>query len=229
MIHFHDQYQVSLKGVFLFEIKSFVGRTLFNSKPKLRNNQPNFLNLGCNSTIIDGWTNADFYDLRTLLSFKSSDSFSQPNWFLDLRHSLNCDDNVWDGVFTEHTLEHLYPNQALKLIGEIFRTMKPGAWLRITVPDLNKYVNFYTGGNVDKDFKLRWQTGCEAIRSLTQDYYHCSVWNSELLSCCLKDSGFINVQEVSYMVGSNKKLLIDREIRKWESLYIESQKPLEIK
>ena len=226
---FHDQLQVSLKGVFLFELKSFVGRTFFNSKPKLRDNQPNFLNLGCNSTIIDGWTNADFYDLRTILSLKSTDSIFRPNWFIDLRYPLNCDDNVWDGVFTEHTLEHLYPKQALKLIGEIFRTMKPGASLRISVPDLNKYVNFYKGEEVDKEFNLRWATGCEAIRSLTQDYYHSSLWNNELLSRCLEDSGFINVQEVSYMVGFNKELLIDREIRKWESLYIEAQKPLGLK
>jgi predicted SAM-dependent methyltransferase len=196
MNHFHDQFQVSLKGVFLFEMKSFIGRTFFNSKPQLRDDQPNFLNLGCSSTIIDNWTNADFYDLRSLLSLKSGKSFSQPNWFVDLRYPLNCDNDVWDGIFTEHTLEHLYPTQALKLIDELFRTMKSGAWLRITVPDLNKYVNFYKGEEVDKEFNFRWKTGCEAMRSLTQDYYHSSLWNSELLSRCLEDSRFINVLNI---------------------------------
>jgi hypothetical protein len=225
MTEFSDQLQISLQGVFLFEIQSLIGRSLFNSKPNLTANDKNFLNLGCSSTVVNGWVNADFYNLRKLLLLKSEQNLLRPNWFLDLRFPLNCDDNVWDGVFTEHTLEHLYPTQAFNLIKEIFRTMKHGAWLRVTVPDLNKYVRFYKAEEVDNEFSLRWKTGCEAVRSLTQDYYHHSLWDSELLSLSLEKAGFINIQEVSYMVGSDKKLLIDRDIRKWETLYMEAQKP----
>jgi len=225
MTEFSGQLQISLQGVFLFEIQSLIGRSLFNSKPNLTANDKNFLNLGCSSTVVNGWVNADFYNLRKLLLLKSEQNLLRPNWFLDLRFPLNCDDNVWDGVFTEHTLEHLYPTQAFNLIKEIFRTMKHGAWLRVTVPDLNKYVRFYKAEEVDNEFSLRWKTGCEAVRSLTQDYYHHSLWDSELLSLSLEKAGFINIQEVSYMVGSDKKLLIDRDIRKWETLYMEAQKP----
>ena len=63
---------------------------------------------------------------------------------LDLRYPLNCPDSVWDGVFTEHTIEHLYPNQVYHLLMELYRTMKDGTVIRITVSDLKKYIEFYT-------------------------------------------------------------------------------------
>jgi len=144
---------------------------------------------------------------------------------LDLRFPLNCDDNVWDGVFSEHTLEHLYPDQVLQLLKELYRTIKPGAWLRISVPDLKKYVKYYCGEGVHELFN-RWQTGCEAIRTLTQDYGHLSVWDSTLLAKFLKEAGFVNIQEVSFMQGTDKLLLMDQQDRAWESLYMEAQKPI---
>ncbi|PLZ90674.1 hypothetical protein CEN44_10295 [Fischerella muscicola CCMEE 5323] len=152
-------------------------------------------------------------------------SAKNPDWMLDLRFPLNCDDNVWDGVFSEHTLEHLYPDQVLQLLKELYRTIKPGAWLRISVPDLKKYVKYYCGEEVHELFN-RWQTGCEAIRTLTQDYGHLSVWDNTLLAKFFKEAGFINIQEVSFMQGTDKLLLMDQQDRAWESLYMEAQKPI---
>jgi predicted SAM-dependent methyltransferase len=131
---------------------------------------------------------------------------------------------VWDGIFSEHTFEHLYPLEVFNLVKELKRTMKPGAWIRITVPDLKKYVNYYCGKQMHEEF-LRWASGCEAIRSLTQSYGHKSVWDSELLKYVLKELGFINIKEVSFMQGTDKFLLIERKERQWETLYMEAQKP----
>lgn len=223
---YSDQCQVTLKMILFLETKSLIGRLLFNKKPTLKKpNELNFLNLGCSSTIVEGWTNADFYSLHTLLYPWTKKDLLKPNWFLDLRYPLNCDDSVWDGIFTEHTLEHLYPSYAIQLLHELFRTLKHGGWLRVTVPDLKKYVDFYNHKTVDKEFKARWETGCEAIRSLTQDYFHHSLWDEHFLCEVLKECGFINIKTVSYREGTDKRLLIDREIRKWETLYIEAQKP----
>lgn len=223
---YFDQYQVNLKGIFVFEAQSLIGRLFFNSKPKLKNNGSiKLLNLGCSSNIIDGWTNADFYNLRTLLLPWTRKYKLRPNWFLDLRYPIKCDDNYWDGIFTEHTLEHLYPTHAIRLLHELFRILKPGKWLRVTVPDMEKYVQFYNGNSVDSEFEQRWSSGCEAIRSLTQDYLHCSAWDRYLLSKVLKDCGFFEIKVVAYNEGSDSRLLIDRKVRKWETLYIEAQKP----
>lgn len=217
----HRNYQVKIKEVFDFEIKSLYGRLLLNSKPKLKDNTKNFLNLGSGRNKFDNWINADFFKGLNFLKT----SRNRPDWMLDLRFPLNCDSNVWDGVFTEHTLEHLYPDQSLQLLKELNRTMKPGAWLRVTVPDLKKYVKFYCGEEVHEKFN-KWQTGCEAIRTLTQDHGHLALWDNELLTRFLKEAGFINVKEVSFMQGSDTLLLKDQESRAWETLYMEAQKPI---
>lgn len=217
-------YQVSLKGIFRFELISLYGRLFLNSKPKLNLYDKNLLNLGSGSSKFESWINADFFSLGFRSFFKKNTS--KPDWMLDLRFPLNCDHDVWDGVFTEHTLEHLYPDQALRLLQELYRTMKPGSWIRITVPDLKKYVDHYYGQKIHEKFD-RWETGCEAIRSLTQDYFHVSLWDSEFLGKCLNDLGFINVKQVSFRQGTDVSLLKDKEERAWETLYMEAQKPIE--
>jgi predicted SAM-dependent methyltransferase len=209
------EHQVTLSGLLNFEIRSLFGRLFLNSKPKLQNHSnKHFLHLGCGNLKLDDWINADFFTFR---------GNNKPDWMLDLRFPLNCDDNVWDGVFTEHTLEHLYPDQAQKLLQELYRTMKPGAWIRLTVPDLKKYVAYYTGDKVNEHFNLRG-TGCEAIRSLTQNYFHISLYDNLLLENCLKKSGFVNIREVNFMEGVDISLLKDKEERAWETLYMEAQK-----
>ena len=220
---FGTTYQVSLSGLLVFEVKSLLGRVFFNRKPKVKHDSRNLLNLGCGGSNFENFINADFFSIgfSSMLSAKIKNI---PDWMLDLRFTLNCDDNIWDGVFTEHTLEHLYPDKAYKLLAELYRTMKPGAQLRVTVPDLEKYISYYCGQKVDHKFE-QWTTGCEAVRNLTQNYFHLSLYDSQLLAKCLNESGFINVQKVSFMHGNDSSLLKDKKERQWETLYMEAQKP----
>lgn len=221
---YDTEYQINLKSLLLFEMRSLYGRLFLSTCPKLNQNNQNYLHLGCGMNKFEGWINADFFaGLKPWKKYTNG-----PDWTLDLRYSLKCKDNSWDGVFTEHTLEHLYPVHALNLIKELYRTMKPKAWIRVTVPDLKKYVNYYCGEKVDDNF-LQWSTGCEAIHSLTQNYIHLSVWDSKLLGRLLQEVGFINIKEVSFMEGLDPMLLKDRKDRQWETLYMEAQKPGDIK
>jgi len=215
---YSTKYQRTLKGMLGFEFISLYGRILFHKKPKLANDN-NLLHLGCGDNKFEGWVNADFYSgMQFWKKYKK-----QPDWMLDLRYPLSCDDNVWGGVFSEHTLEHLYPNQVLFLLKELCRTMKKGAWFRISVPDLKKYIDYYCDKQVNETF-ARWPTGCEAIRSLTQNFSHLSVWDNKLLSRFLKEAGFENIREVRFMEGTDSKLLKDNADRRWESLYMEARK-----
>ena len=219
--YFGDQYMVSLKGLLWFEMKSFVGRHLFNKQPKISKSTKNYLHLGCGDVYIDNFVNADFFSVLWILR----KSMKKPDWMLDLRCPLNCPDNIWDGVFTEHTIEHLYSNQVYYLLTELYRTMKDGAIIRITVPDLKKYIEFYT-----KDFQnisqsdFPYKSGAEAIGNLTQNYFHHSVWDAELLAEIMKDIGFRDIQERKFKEGKNTLLLIEKEERKWETLYMEGVK-----
>ena len=61
---------------------------------------------------------------------------------MDATKPWKCPDNYWDGIFTEHVLEHLSYKDAIFAIGECYRPLKPGAWLRISVPDIDKFIRF---------------------------------------------------------------------------------------
>ncbi len=206
--------------MFLFELRSFLGRNFFQEKPNLTKNNSNFLHLGCGNKKIENWVNADFFADLKFWKLKKN----RPDWMVDLRFPLNCDDNVWDGIFSEHTLEHLYPIDVLNLLTELYRTMKPGAWLRISVPDLKKYLDYYNKKQNERTFS-QWSTGCEAIRALTQNFGHISVWDAELLGSLLEKAGFVKIEEVTFGQGTEQLLIHDKEERKWESLYMEAQKP----
>lgn len=217
---YSTKYQVTLKGLLIFELASLCGRLFLQKRISLKKSGIQLLHLGCGRSIFDGWTNADFFvGLKPWKKYEN-----KPEWMLDLRFPLNCDDNIWDGVFTEHTLEHLYPVQVLNLLRELNRTMKPGAWLRVTVPDLKQYIDYYCGNEVHEMF-LQWKTGCEAIWSLTQNYGHLSVWDRDLLTRVLTEAGFVKIKEVSFGQGTDERLIKDQEGRNWETLYMECQKP----
>lgn len=216
------EYKSNLKGLALFELKSWLGRNFIDSKPKLKKDG-DYLNLGCGSNYVDGYINADFFyrfkfwkkDIRKL------------EWQLDLRYKLNCEDEVFDGIFTEHTLEHLYPDDAYKLLMELHRILKRDSIIRITVPDIEKYVKYY---NKDYDgydvnsFTKRYKTGCSAIRNTAQNYFHFSAWDFEELKIFLEDVGFKDVVKQEFGITQDDKLNLDLEERTWETLYVEARK-----
>ncbi|HEY9609034.1 class I SAM-dependent methyltransferase [Allocoleopsis sp.] len=211
-------YQLTFKSYIKFEAISLFGRLFLNNPPPIVNPDVKLLNLGCGKTIFEDWVNADFFRIKF---WKDSKEI----WRQDLRYPLKCPSHYWDGIFTEHVIEHLYPIDGFNLLKEILRTLKPKAWLRITVPDLKKYVDFYSGKNQEKDFCQKWSTGAEAIGSLTQSWGHLSVWDSDLLGRTLQEVGFSNIREVGFSEGTDLRLIKDDPKRQWESLYMEAQKP----
>jgi SAM-dependent methyltransferase len=201
-----------------FELRSWIGRQLFGRPPPALGTGDRLLNLGCGPTLFEGWVNADFFRFRV---WRLPTSF----WAVDLRYALNCPSGYWDGVYCEHTIEHLRPSQAHALFKEVFRTLKPGAWFRVSVPDLARYVRYYQGEPMDEAFG-RWPLRAAAIRSVSQGWVHASVWDRELLIAALTFIGFEPVRAVDYRMGEDPRLLKDLPKRRWESLYIEARKPL---
>lgn len=216
------EYKSDLKGLAFFEFKSWLGRNFINSKPKLKSGE-NYLHLGCGNNYIDGYVNADFF-----YGFKFwKKDLLEREWQLDLRYPLNCPDEVFDGIFTEHTLEHLYPDDAEKLLQELYRVLKTNSIIRITVPDLEKYVKFYNGdysGYDAESFKNKYRSGCSAIRNLTQNYFHLSTWDFGELKFILEKNKFKDIRKMEFGVTQNEKLNLDLKERSWETLYVEARK-----
>ncbi len=205
-----------------FELVSYIGRHFKKRKSKIRpSDTPLLLDLGAGLNFKAGWTHVDFYSVR-LRFWKKHSLQNKAEIETDFRYPLNCPSNIVDGVYSGHTLEHLYSNDAYQFLHEIFRVLKPNCWLRINVPDLKRAVDFYNGQISIPEYKYR----AEAIGNLTQNWGHHSVWDEELLSKALEIVGFTNIQKVEFGEGgSDARLIKEEEFRRSETLVIEAQKP----
>lgn len=205
-----------------FELYSSLGRRFKSNKSKIPiNKYPVLLDLGVGENYKKGWVHVDFYSFKFKF-WKKRPYRQRPEVEMDLRYPLKCPANTIDGIYSSHTIEHLNYCDAQHLLKEIYRSLKPLCWLRISVPDLEIYIDYYLG----KNQKLRFETGCEAISYLTQSCGHKSTWDRHSLTKVLCDVGFINVKKVVYgEEGSDPRLIKETASRKCESLVIEAQKP----
>lgn len=93
--------------------------------------------------LIEEFLNVDFYSPKLIVK-KASGRISKNLKFRghDFRRKLPFKDGSFEGVFSEHTLEHLDPWHAKLLLSEIKRVLKPGSYLRIVVPNLELFTSF---------------------------------------------------------------------------------------
>lgn len=117
------------------------------------------VNLGCGTTTPPGWINVDgswnallskYPRARSLLSFVRLVPKRQlhiqwnPNILIhDVRKRLPFSDDTIDVIYSSHMLEHLYLEEAKRLLKECHRVLKPGGIVRMVVPDLQSIVMEY--------------------------------------------------------------------------------------
>ena len=117
------------------------------------------LHLGCGLNTPDGWLNVDgswnarlarYTNLRRLLRalrLVPKDVLNTPwsgkIYFHDLRKPLPFSKSSFTVVYASHLLEHLYLEEAKRLLLECYRVLSPGGVLRMVVPDLNAIVQDY--------------------------------------------------------------------------------------
>jgi predicted SAM-dependent methyltransferase len=180
---------------------------------------PYLLNLGCGPHIYPGWVNADDYAPKRRLRERQF----RPNWHLDITKPWKCSDDRWDGIFTEHVIEHVTYSQAMFVLRECLRTLKLGTWLRISVPDLAKYVRVYRE-EAEASLPLSFPHPALAVSFLTQMHLHKSTWDSDLMIKVLTELGFKDAQSVDFGIGNDQRLIQDDKDKKGESLYVEARK-----
>ena len=204
-------YRARLKKKIKMNIVSFIGSII---SPKIRKTNNQYIQIGCGSTLTKNFDNLDFFPLR----FK--EIFSKKHIGHDIRKPLPYEDHVFEGAFSEHTLEHLYYDEVLNLLKEIKRVLKPGCIFRCTVPDLKKYIDFYNN-NLKDDFFDKFTYKAQALYNLTQNFEHKSIWDYEILSKKMSEIGFKDIVKKKYKEGENLDLLLDLEHRRPGTLYIE--------
>ena len=76
-----------------------------------------------------------------------------PEHITTLRH--NCtelpmfEDGAFEHIYSEHLMEHLKPAEAVATLAEWWRLAKPGGIIRITMPDLEKFMAGYNAPKSD--------------------------------------------------------------------------------
>lgn len=208
----NGRYLASALSLAKFELKGIVGRLVARRATPIGARK--LLQLGCGENPRPEFVNLDFYRRHNR---------DQLDVMHDLRRPLPFPSGVFEGIFTEHVLEHLAPQAALRLLEECHRVLAEGGKVRIVVPDLEKYIAYYVGTPPSAQFES-FANGCEAIWSLTQNWGHVSVWDSTMLGWALGRAGFDGIRKVEYGVGDDRRLLVDNEERAWESLYMEATK-----
>ncbi len=222
-----QEYKFTLKGILKFELISLYGRIFLQSRKPHFTNGKNYLNLGCGGNVISNEAaggghniiNADFFS--HLKPYKNY-STPKPQWQLDMRYPFKCPNDVFDGVFTEHVLEHFYIDDARALLKEIYRILKPNGTLRLSVPDLGFRIQEYLK---DKQNDSTKAYASEHIRKLTQEYLHLSVWDYERLYYECERIGFVDIALSQFGNGRDKNLIFDLKEREYETLYVEASKP----
>src|SRR3954471_9291523 len=116
-----------------FEVRSRLGRALAR-RLELRAEDRTYLNLGSGPDQFGGFIGIDFFG-------------AEGSYGADLRYPLLIDDNVVDGIFTEHTLEHLKYDDVSRLLRECHRILKPGGRIRVVLPDVSLFVRHYAEGD----------------------------------------------------------------------------------
>jgi predicted SAM-dependent methyltransferase len=97
----------------------------------LQSSGPKRLHLGASHNILPGWLNTDVSPASGAVRLDATRRFPFGNDTLDY-------------VFSEHMIEHIDYNDAVSMLGECWRVLKPNGKIRIATPDLGVIVGLHT-------------------------------------------------------------------------------------
>jgi predicted SAM-dependent methyltransferase len=181
-----------------------------------------YLDVGCGPNTHSGFINLDY----------SWNPKVDICW--DATRGLPFDDNSFQGIFTEHCLEHLELKLVDKVLAEFWRVLKPGGTVRLIVPDgelyLRNYVRIEDG---EKSIQLPYgetdlfnniYTPIMSVNRIFRGHGHLFIFDYSTFKALLSRNNFIDIKKEKYLSGRNAKLIIDSESRAFESLYVEASK-----
>jgi SAM-dependent methyltransferase len=138
-----------------------------------------------------------------------------------------------DVIYSSHMLEHLDREEAREFLAEAHRVLRPGGWIRIVVPDLERYVREYQEhGNANAlidslRLAMPKEGGRErVIQQVVGFRGHRWMYDSasltRLIACCgfidaaVVDAGHTHIPDVGEL---------DLRERDDDSIYCEARKP----
>jgi predicted SAM-dependent methyltransferase len=199
------------------------------------------VNLGCGLAVAPGWINVDaslnavlanlprallplayrlsgsnrYYTREQYIGLLSGHRFVHH----DLAHSLPFADASVDVVYSSHFVEHLFRDEAVVLMRESLRILKPGGLVRIAVPDLAWAVDCYQRG-LKREMLEQYFFVEDRSSFLARHKY---MYDFDLLRETLDSTGFTAIKRRAFGEGSAPDLsLLDN--RADETLFVEAVK-----
>jgi predicted SAM-dependent methyltransferase len=158
---------------------------------------------------------------------------------LDVQKPLPFADQSFSWAYAEHLIEHLTLENGIRWLSEIQRILLPGGLLRLTTPDLRRYMAGYL--NNDEFFSRHRECliklgappeelpkrNAFMVNQIFQFFGHRWIYDSEELRYALRCAGFHDnyIVERTYRQGAIPTVAkLDHFIRSDESIYIEAQR-----
>lgn len=204
--------KIEINNLLFFNLKKF--NKIIGEKGEIK-----LLNLGSGPRgIVDNkWINIDGFKDKNV------------HYLCNFSKKLPFVDNLFNGIFCEHVLEHFDYENGQNLMKECLRILKNDGVIRIIVPNgriiLNDYFN-----NPQKIVTYKECTTGEPMEAVNkwfyQRYEHQCIYDAPYLIDMLKKAGFKDAVEVQFKTQKLSKLdlNIDDEKYAYESLYVEAIK-----
>lgn len=201
-------------------------------------NEVRKLQIGCGSNMLAGWFNTDYIPGPGRIHLDASETFPFPE------NCFNC-------VFSEHAIEHIHYRDALAMLKECHRVLKPGGRIRIATPNLRVYADFLkpdlsqiqidcieyffndwikTGFHAAKNYEpvTDRPSPVFVLNDLFLNYEHRFVYDFEALGDLIGAAGFGFVEEASCGLSSYPDLsgleTHNDRINSFSTLVVEAQK-----
>jgi SAM-dependent methyltransferase len=159
----------------------------------LRETKQPRLNVGCGQNVLDGWLNVDLEGGR------------HGTVFMDASRRWPLNENSFDAILCEHTIEHMPKEAGRHLLAEARRVLRPGGQIRVVTPDLGamakmildpsrsehrQYLRFVAGFHGKVEI-----SNCDATNYLFYSYGHRYIYTVEELAQHVRLAGFDNIVE----------------------------------
>jgi predicted SAM-dependent methyltransferase len=223
---------------------SLIGKATRNRKISILVDKKDGLakvNLGCGLRVVSGWMNIDgslnamasnwpkwthelLYRLSGAKHYYSLDQYCKilrdhHFFYHDLALSLPLRDNTIDYIYSSHFFEHLFKDDAVRLLKSCARALKPGGTIRISIPDLAYAVSLYGSGKKKEmldDYFFVEGKGSYLAR-------HKYMYDFELIKELLEQAGFFNITRCEYQNGETPDIEF-LDVYPEVSLFVEAKK-----
>lgn len=128
--------------------------------------------------------------------------------FMDLTQPLGFDSASADAIYASHLLEHLYLEDALSLLSECRRVLKPGGILRLVLPDLAGMAREYLASEdpmaaiqLNRRLLFRQEAGPRGLLSrlhaaFNDKHSHKFMYDARCLSQLVASEGFQGIRSM---------------------------------